>query len=95
MYKEAKLKKERTVHPVALIMPMSEEEPVSHISVIVKCPDCGNVHVHGWGTGWRQPDCGSEKGSYYLVCDDDKFSADIRIRKPINGDALLRLLDGK
>ena len=91
---EEKLKKERAVHPVALFMPLDEKAPISHISVAVKCPDCGKLHIHGWGTGWRQPDCSSGKGSYYLVCDDDNYTAAIQISKPIDGNALLRFIDG-
>ena len=89
-----KKQKERMVHPIALLMPQDENEPISHISVAVKCPDCGGVHVHGWGTGWRQPDCHEHKGSYYLVCDDDSFSATVQIKKPIDGNAILRLIGG-
>ena len=91
---EAKLKKERTVHPVALFIPQNENEPISHISVAVKCPDCGQIHIHGWGTGWRLPDCFEHKGSYYLVCDDDDFTAAVQMQKPIDGNALLRFIDG-
>jgi hypothetical protein len=89
---EKEMKEERIVHPAVLFFPSNEEEPISHISVAVKCPDCGNVHIHGWGTGWRQPDCSGS--SYYLVCDDDNFSAAIQIRKPMDAEALLRLIGG-
>lgn len=40
---------------------------------VITCPHCGNLHHHGWGTGYRSPHCSDmkmrDKGDYFVECD--------------------------
>lgn len=43
---------------------------------IIKCPYCGDEHVHGWVSGFRVPHCMDkkhrDKPNYYIICNDSE-----------------------
>jgi hypothetical protein len=42
------------------------------LAVVDICPTCGDKHIHGWGSGPREPDCDVKRypmaPQYYLKC---------------------------
>ena len=54
------------------------------VNIQIKCPYCGEMHQHGFGTGHRVPHCapGKEKKSdYYIDCSDFKAQV-IEVKRP-------------
>ena len=56
-------------HKATVIIGMNGH--IETVTVTIKCPYCGEEHIHGFGTGHRVSHCGPGKGDnsgYYLDC---------------------------